>query len=70
MHYCQNIENIIGKSLKNSLSKDMIDAKEIKSIIEQISKISIGSNMESSNNMVVKLSPESLACQVKKYLLC
>jgi hypothetical protein len=46
--------------------KDIIDFKEIKSIIEQISKISIGTDMESSNNMVVKLSPESLACQVSK----
>jgi len=43
----------------------MIDNREILNIIEQISNISIGSDMETSNNMLVKLSPESLACQVK-----
>ena len=64
LNYCQNIENLIQTSLRPVISGNDCDSKEVLEIIRQISTLSFGFEYESGDVENIKLSPESLACQV------
>lgn len=71
LNYCQNIENLIQKSLKISLCKKIIDSKEVVDIVRGISSLSFSLNYENNGDVAdLKLSPESLACQSIVNLFC
>ena len=70
LHYCQNVDNLVRQSLQVSLSKDLIDYKEVLQLIEKISRMSITGDYEHSNTLSVKLSPETLACQNLVNIFC
>ena len=64
------MDNLVRQSLQVSLSKDLIDYKEVLQLIEKISRMSITGDYEHSNTLSVKLSPETLACQNLVNIFC
>ena len=81
LNYCKKIESLINRSLVRSMKRSPINYNEIISIIKHISDISIANSTKSSNNSnennfksnnsnnnnhQIKISPESIACQVNK----
>lgn len=61
---------MVQKTLQALLVKDYVDYTEVISIIKKISNLTISSNYENYNNVTIKLSPESLACQNLVSLFC
>ncbi len=70
INYCQTVENMLQKSLQALLVKEQVDYNEVISIIKKISNLTISSNYENYNQVTIKLSPESLACQNLISLFC
>lgn len=69
LNYCNTVEVFLQKTQQIILSKDNSDLEAVLQIIKQISSLCISSSLENTNfhsqsDNGMKLSAESLACQV------
>ena len=63
MTYCKKLDSLIHMSLQKSLAKEPVNLQEILAIVKHMSSIKI-LNSKDPNRGEVKISPESVACQV------
>ncbi len=70
LNYCQTVENMVQKTLQAYLTQEKVDYNEVIAIIKKISNLTISSNYEKYDQITIKLSPESLACQNLVNLFC